>query len=99
MAELRADPALSPLLDDPKVAAAIKDIAANPAALQKHASNAKVGSMTAAAGLADCRMPAAHVAAQERHIQQLQLFQGQQQRFCLHCTRVTIMHKHCLSCL
>ncbi|WIA23037.1 hypothetical protein OEZ86_009953 [Tetradesmus obliquus] len=42
VAELRADPALSPLLDDPKVAAAIKDIAANPAALQKHASNAKV---------------------------------------------------------
>jgi hypothetical protein len=47
VAELRADPALSPLLDDPKVAAAIKEIAANPAALQKHASNAKVNSSRA----------------------------------------------------
>eukprot|EP00882_Tetradesmus_deserticola_P007212 GHRQ01007593.1.p1 GENE.GHRQ01007593.1~~GHRQ01007593.1.p1 ORF type:complete len:181 (+),score=42.55 GHRQ01007593.1:967-1509(+) len=42
VAELRSDPALSPLLDDPNVAAAVKEIAANPAALQKHASNAKV---------------------------------------------------------
>lgn len=43
VAELRADPALSPILDDRKVAAAIKDIAANPTSLQKHANNPKVG--------------------------------------------------------
>lgn len=43
LAELQADPALSPLLDDKKLAAAIKEVAANPAALQKHANNPKVG--------------------------------------------------------
>jgi hypothetical protein len=42
LAELRADPELAPLLTDAKLVAAVREVAANPAALSQHASNPKV---------------------------------------------------------
>jgi hypothetical protein len=42
IAEIRADPALSPLLDDPAVVAAVTEVADNPGALSKYANKPKV---------------------------------------------------------
>ena len=41
-AELRADPALAPLLDDPRVAAAVAELARDPGALQRYAGDRRV---------------------------------------------------------
>jgi hypothetical protein len=43
VAELRADPALAPLLDDPRVAAAVREVAQDPGALRRYAGDRKVG--------------------------------------------------------
>lgn len=43
ISELRADPALAPLLEDSKVAQAIREVAADPVNMQKHCNNPKVG--------------------------------------------------------
>lgn len=42
VAELRSDPALAPLLDDPKVAAAVAEVAKDPSALHRHSGDAAV---------------------------------------------------------
>jgi hypothetical protein len=43
ISELRADPALAPLLEDSQVAQAIREVAADPVNMQKHRNNPKVG--------------------------------------------------------
>jgi hypothetical protein len=43
LADVAADPALAPLLDDPRLAAAIREVARDPAALQRYAGDRKVG--------------------------------------------------------
>ena len=42
IAEIRADPVLSPLLDDPAIVAAVEEVAQNPSALSKYANKPKV---------------------------------------------------------
>lgn len=42
VSDLRSDPALAPLLDDPKLAAAIQEVARDPCALQRYANDPKV---------------------------------------------------------
>ncbi|GBF95945.1 hypothetical protein Rsub_08068 [Raphidocelis subcapitata] len=61
VADLRSDPEIAPLFDDPKISAAIREVAADPSALKRYSGDRRV--MAVLGRLMERDMPAAQKAA------------------------------------